>query len=71
MSSHVMFLSSKQISYLTYNEMNHELVARYATGECRSFSSISLNTFEQLLHSENRYDDFVRLTQAKLGVPTS
>ncbi|MCE5171392.1 KTSC domain-containing protein [Paenibacillus profundus] len=69
MKPNVLFVSSKQIHYLRYDEVNHELVVHYATGETAAYPSVSESWYERLLHSENRYDEFMRLTESVMKKP--
>ncbi|WP_239332128.1 KTSC domain-containing protein [Paenibacillus sp. ACRRX] len=69
MPLNVLFVPSKQISYLLYDETTSELVAQYATGETKSYRSVPASWFRQLQLSDNRYDDFVELTQRIVKAP--
>lgn len=60
--SHVIPICSKQISYLLYDDSTHELLAHYHSGEVKAYPAVSKAMYERLMHSENRYDDFVQLT---------
>ncbi|EPY12530.1 MULTISPECIES: KTSC domain-containing protein [Paenibacillus] len=66
MKSNVLFIASKQIQYVHYDESNLKLVVHYADGKQDAFSSISSSWFEQLMHSDNQYDDVMKLSEGLL-----
>ncbi|MBG9736835.1 KTSC domain-containing protein [Paenibacillus alvei] len=68
MKSNVLFIASKQIQYVQYDELNHKLVVHYADGKQDAFSSVSSSWFEQLMHSDNQYDDVMRLSETMMGI---
>ncbi|MBG9791434.1 hypothetical protein ABD76_02385 [Paenibacillus dendritiformis] len=62
MKPNMLFIGSKQIDYVQYDEANGHLYIHYATGRTDAYGSVSPHWYERLLHSENRYDDVVQLT---------
>ncbi|CAH8772488.1 KTSC domain-containing protein [Paenibacillus dendritiformis] len=62
MKPNMLFIGSKQIDYVQYDEASGQLYIHYATGRTDAYCSVSPHWYERLLHSENRYDDVVQLT---------
>ncbi|UHA72274.1 hypothetical protein [Paenibacillus sp. 481] len=69
--SNILFVASKQISYLMYDDNKHELVAHYVTGETKCYHSVSASWYNRLQQSENQYDEFILLTQSLLETSSS
>ncbi|WII36415.1 KTSC domain-containing protein [Paenibacillus thiaminolyticus] len=68
MKPNMLFIGSKQIDYVQYDEASGQLYIHYATGRTDAYCSVSPHWYEQLLHSENRYDDIVQLTARSRSV---
>ncbi|MBR2570188.1 MAG: hypothetical protein IKE34_13500 [Paenibacillus sp.] len=66
-----LYLVSKQINYLVYDEGKQELVAQYASGRTEMFRPFSKQSYTLLLQSDNLYDDFVKMTQQLQEVKSS
>ncbi|MDU5143222.1 MAG: KTSC domain-containing protein [Paenibacillus dendritiformis] len=62
MKPNMLFIGSKQIDYVQYDEANGQLYIHYTTGRTDAYGSVSPHWYERLLRSENRYDDVVQLT---------
>lgn len=61
--NHVLFIASKQIQYVLYDESNYKLTLQYADGRKDTFFSIPQSWFEQLIRSDNQYDDVMNLAK--------
>lgn len=66
-----LYLVSKQINYLMYDDKKEELVAQYASGRTESFRPFSPQHYQALLQSDNPYDEFVKMTHERNKVNTS
>lgn len=54
MKPDLLFIGSKQIDYVQYDEASGQLYIHYATGRTDACCSVSPHWYERLLHSENR-----------------